>query len=179
MREFLLIIANYLLFLTATILLGGAQSGLWLHIFGYSPAPYLWIAVLNYWALYRSFYESVFMSYLISYVLLTMSGVPLGMAYAIVLTVLSATLLLKDRVLWSGSNSFLLACALSAIITPLAGFIWSQVLEVRPLRSFQFYDFIVRTLLTSAFSFPLYYLFSWMDRLTNKEPPKNTESEVI
>lgn len=179
MLEFGFVIANYLLFAIATSLLAGLQASLWYHVFGFFPAPYLWLAVLNYWALYRSMTEAVIMSYLISFAVVTMSGVPLDMAFAINLALLGLLYLLRDRVLWSGPNSFMLSCGISAIALPLLTFILSRALEESSVVDFHFYDWLLRPLLTAVFSLPLYYIFSAIDRLTRKDPPKNTETEVV
>jgi len=178
-REVTRLISNYSIFILSTALLAGMQSSLWMHVFGFFPGPYLWLAVLNYWILYRSPIESVIMSYFVSYYLATMSGAPLSMAFAINLTIHGTIYLLRDRVLWSGPNSFMLSCGLSALILPIASFIWSQFLEPRSSSDFYFFDWIMRGLLTAVFSLPTYYLFAFFDRLTQKEPPTNTESEVL
>jgi hypothetical protein len=179
MQEFLFKVANYLLFAIATCLLAGLQSSLWFHVFGFFPAPYMWLAVLSYWALYRSLTESVIMSYLITYSIVTMSGVPLNMAFGINLTILGLLYLLRDRVLWAGPNSFMLACGISAAALPLVTVILSRMIEETSVVDFHFYDWFVRPLLTAGFALPLFYIFSGIDRLTRKEPPVNTESEVM
>ncbi len=179
MRELSFKILNYLVFAIATCVLAGFQASLWYHVFGFFPAPYMWLAVLSYWALYRSITEAVIMSYLVSFAVVTMSGAPLDMAFGMNLAVLGVLYMLRDRVLWAGPNSFMLACGISALILPLATFILSHIIEETAVVDFHFYDWLMRPILTAAFSLPLFYLFSAIDRLTNKEPPKHTESEVV
>jgi hypothetical protein len=179
MRGFGFVLANYVAFVIVTCLLAGMQASLWFHVFGFFPAPYLWLAVLNYWILYRSIYEAVIMSYLISFAVVTMSGVPLDMAFGMNLAVVGTIYLLRDRVLWSGPNSFMFSCGISAVVLPVATFILSHVIEESSVVDFHFYDWLVRPLLTAVFSLPLFYFFSMLDRLLRKEPPKNTESEVV
>lgn len=179
MRELSFKIANYIVFAVLTCLLAGLQASLWYHIFGFFPAPYLWLAVLSYWALYRSIVEAVIMSYLVSFAVVTMSGVPLDMAFGMNLIILGILYMLRDRVLWSGPNSFMLSCGIAAAILPLATFLLSHIIEDTSTVDFHFYDWLIRPILTAAFSLPLYYLFSAVDRLTRKEPPKHTESEVV
>jgi hypothetical protein len=178
-REFALLISNYFIFVILLSWLGAMQSSLWLHVFGFTPAPYLWLAVINYWTLYRSLTEAIIMNYLATFAFITMSGMPLNMAFAVNLSVFSLIFLMKDRVLWSGSNSFMLSCGISALSLPVFTFIWSHVLESRPVSQFYVFDMIIRSLLTAASSLPLYYLFVWMDRWTQRTVVKNRENEIV
>jgi hypothetical protein len=179
LREIILLASNYSIFVVSVALLAGMQASLWMHVFGFFPAPYLWIAVVNYWTLYRSPVEAVIMNYLITFCVSTMSGAPLSIVFASNLTLFATIYLLRDRVLWSGPNSFMFSCGLSALILPMATFLWSQLLEQNALTEFYFFDWLMRSLLTAAFSLPTYYVFVFFDRLTQKEPPTNTESEVL
>jgi hypothetical protein len=179
MREIAVLILNYSFFALLTELLAGFQSSLWLHVFGYFPAPYAWIAVLNYWILYRSVYEAIIMCYLVAFAVVTMSGASIEMAIGINLTVLAVISVLRNRILWSGPNSFMLASGISALIIPVASFILSFLLERTSVADFYFYDWVLRALLTSAFSLPLFYIFILLDKATRRESPKDTESEVM
>ncbi len=179
MREVSYRVLNYLFFVLLAELLAGFQASLWLHVFGYFPSPYAWVAVLIYWALYRSIYEAIIMSYLVSFTVATMTGAPLISVVGVNLTVLGIILLLRNRILWSGPNSFMLAAGISALVIPIVSFALSYFVDRRPADEFYYYDWILRGLLTSAFSLPLYYLFGFVDRMTQREPPKDTESEVV
>lgn len=179
MRELLILVSNYALFILLVCLLAGMQSSLWHLILGVSSAPYLWLTVAVYWTLNRPITESVIMSYVVTFFIVTMSGMPLNMGFALLLATLLTIYLLKDRVLWSGVNSFMLACGIASLALPLYNFIFSFVLETRPLSNFHFFDSIIRSLLTAAAAMPLYYLFTWIDKLTMREPPKENESNVI
>ncbi len=166
MREILLLASNYSIFVVSVALLAGMQASLWMHVFGFFPAPYLWIAAVNYWTLYRSPVEAVIMNYLITFCVSTMSGAPLSIVFAANLTLFGTIYLLRDRVLWSGPNSFMFSCGLSALILPMATFLWSQLLEQNALKEFYFFDWLMRGLLTAVFSLPIYYVFVFFDRLT-------------
>lgn len=179
MREAAYNFLNYALFTLLAELLAGFQASLWLHVFGYFPSPYVWIAVLNYWVLYRSIYEAIIMSYLVAFTVATMTGAPLVGVVCVNLIVLGVIFLLRNRILWSGPNSFMLATGISALVIPVASFGLSYFFDRRPSNEFYFYDWTLRALLTSAFSLPLFYLFGFVDRMTKREPPKDTESEVV
>ena len=179
MREVGLLFSNYLFFTILSCALGAMQSSLWFHVFGFAPAPNLWLFVLVYWTLYRSPTEAVIMTYLSTLVLASMSGIPLQMSFLVCLSIFGSIYLLRDRVLWSGVNSFMLACGLSSLSLPIFTFLWSWVVETPPLSDFHFFDWVLRPLLTSAFALPFYYLFCWVDQWTHKETPKETESEFL
>ena len=179
MREFGYGLLNYFLFALLGELLAGFQASLWLHVFGYFPSPYAWVTVLIYWALYRSIYEALIMCYLVAFTVATMTGAPLVSVIGINFTILAVILLLRNRTLWSGPNSFMLAAGIAALVIPIASLVISYFVDRRPVDEFYYYDWILQSLLTSAFALPLYYLFGFVDRITRREPPKDTESEVM
>ncbi len=179
MKEIGLVTSNYLLFIFALSSLMSLQSSLWLNLFGHSPAPYFWLSVIAYWTLYRNIYEAILIVYFSALVMITMSGIPLDMSFAVHVSLVGLLYLLKDRVLWSGPNSFMMASGFAALLLPILTFLWSHILEPRPVADFKYFEWTIRALLTSAFSLPLYYIFSWIDKITQKEPPKDNESEVL
>lgn len=179
MRELFLLMSNYLVFIFIATGLAALQASLWLHVFGYSPAPYLWLTIINYWTLYRSITEAVIMNYFTAFILITMSGIPLEMAFAVQITLFFSIYLLRDRVLWSGPNSFMLSSGIAALILPISIYIWSRFIEVHPSNNFHFFDWIMRSLLTAIFSLPLYYVFIWVDRITQKDTTRSAEPNSL
>jgi hypothetical protein len=155
------------------------QTSLWLNIFGFIPPPYFLIPVIVYWTLYRSKFEAVFMTYLISISIIGFSSVTLFMNFIGHLCVFGTSYSLKDRVLWSGPNSFMLGCLISAFALQPITFIVSQFFELNPMAEFLFWDWLIRSLLTALVSYPLFFIFSACDKWTQKEPPRDTESEVL
>ncbi|MCB0350661.1 MAG: hypothetical protein KDD38_05720 [Bdellovibrionales bacterium] len=179
MRELGLLLSNYLIFTFLAIALAAAQASLWFHVFGTFSAPYLWLLIICYWTLYRSLTEAVLMTYIVGFTMITMSGVPLSTAFAVNLSVFGGLFLLRDRVLWSGINSFILASGMAAAALPVFTFIWSNILEPRSISDFHFFEWVLRAPLTALFAFPFFYFFSWIDKVTHKEAPKDAESGFI
>jgi hypothetical protein len=179
LRELTLLISNYTVFVLITSALASLQSSLWLQVFGYFPAPYFWLAVLNYWVMFRSPLRAIIMTYLVAYVLIAMTGMPLNMIFAVLVTNFFIMYFLKDRVLWSGPTHFMLACGASAALLPINILIFSLVLETNSVADFYFFDWIMRSLLTALFSLPFYHLFSLIDKFTQQEAPKDTSSEIL
>lgn len=155
------------------------QASLWYHIVGISSAPYLWLLVLIYWTLHRTWIESIIMCYFVVFTIVTMSGIPLTMAFVVLLSIFTIIYLLRNRVLWTGLNSFTLASGIGALLLPIFIFIFSHFFEERPVQNFYFFDWIIRALLTSAAATPFYFLFTWTDKITFKGIPKENESEVL
>ena len=179
MRELSLVISNYIVFILICFLLTGIQTSLWLQLFGYFPGPILWIPVLNYWAFNRSPMEAIIMSYLIVFILSTMTGMPLGIIFISVLACYGIIFLLKDRVLWSGPSHFTLSTAITGYSLPIIILVTSWSLENQPVTDFQFFNWILSPLLTALFSLFLYPVFIIFDRLTAKGAPRDNESEVL
>lgn len=179
MRELSLLLSNYLLFILLACGLAAMQASLWYHIVGITSAPYFWLLVLIYWTLHRSWVEAIVMCYLVTFALVTMSGIPLDMSFAVLFSVFTLIYLLKDRVLWSGLNSFILASGIGALLLPIFIFIFSYVFEDRPIQNFRFFDWLIRGLLTSASAMPFYFVFTWLDKVTFRHVPTENESEVL
>jgi hypothetical protein len=179
MREIFLLVSNYLIFIVMTALLAGMQSSLWHLILGVGPAPYFWLTIVVYWTLHRNVIEGIIMSYIVVFYSVTMSSIPLNMSFAITLAIYGTLFALKDRVLWTGVNSFMLASGLAALALPVYNLIFSFAIESRPISQFHFFDTVIRGLLTAAAAMPLYFLFTWVDKLTYRTTPTENESGVI
>jgi hypothetical protein len=179
LRELTLLASNYFIFVIITTALASVQSSLWLQVFGYFPAPYLWLTVLNYWVMFRRPVKAVIMTYFVVYVLIAMTGMPLNMIFAVLITNFFIINFLKDRVLWSGPTHFMLACGTSALLLPVNILAFSMMLEANPIADFYFFDWILRSLLTALFSLPFFHIFSLIDKFTQQEAPKDTSSQII
>lgn len=179
MRELGLLLGNYLAHLAATFLLVGVQVSLWLHFFGYAPAPQIWISVLNYWALRRRNIESIAMAYLLVFLIAPSTSMPLSMIFPVVLTLLAVVLAMKNRVIWSGLSHYTLSTAFSAALLPILVFCWSRLLEDGPIADFHFFSWVLSPFLTALASVFIYPLLKWVDDLTQKEPPRESEASLL
>ncbi|MEZ0392651.1 MAG: hypothetical protein ACAH59_10570 [Pseudobdellovibrionaceae bacterium] len=159
---------NLLLVLLMTLILCGAQTTFWFQIFGSLPAPLLWLNLVLYLILYRKPLEGIATIYLVALFLRPFSAMPLGVLWLTLLIVFSVMSFVKKRVFWPGSRYFLMASFGIGICYHLAYFIISKWFESNPATVSLFHRFfeIVFTALTSI---PLYIVFAWMDRMTNKE----------
>lgn len=179
MREISLVATNYIVHLITASALVGVQLSLWLHFFGYSPAPQVWISVLNFWALRRRNLESIAMAYLLVFLLAPSSSMPLNVLFPVVITLLAVILLMKNRVIWSGLSHFTVSTFVSAAIMPLIVYFWSALIEQNSIVEFHFFNWILSPFLTALASMFIYPFLNWLDALTQKEAPRESETSLI
>lgn len=179
MRELAFQIINYVSFIIVAIFLGAVQSALWLQVFGYTPAPYLWLTIANYWIMFRSPTRAIIMSYLLAYVLFSMSGMPLSVIFVVLIINFGILYVLRDRVLWAGPTQFMLACGALAFAIPFSSIIGALLFESASTIEFHFFSWVVSALFTALSALPIYYILVIIDKLTQQEAPKNSNSELI
>jgi hypothetical protein len=175
----LLIVANYLMFLVACLFALGFQSSLWLKTLGSTPAPHLWIPFLVYFSLYRHRMESFFAIYLVAAATAAFSALPFGLVVTTQLLMAVGIQTFKERIFWSGVGFFALMVCAASVLSPLALVIVSWIFDKNPIRELQILNTLVSTLLTTLSSFPLYQIFSFIDRWTQKELPTESGTQTL
>lgn len=172
-------LANYLLFTAAAILLTALQSSLWLQLFGWFPAPQIWLAVLTFWVLYRELWEAVLMIYVLAMVVSAFTVMPFAHLLAINLLTCLSLAFTKKRIYWAGSTFYMLASGAAVV----ALFVFTMMISWRydrnPIRDLSVFGWIISLLLTMLVSLPLHSIFGWFDRLTSKEHPTEAGTGVI
>lgn len=178
MKEKIQLAANLSLFALATLFFGTIQTSLWFQIFGYFPAPALWIPALVFVALFRSTLESVVFSYLCAFVLSTLTVMPEGMLMFVCLALSLSLQVFKQRIYWSGSSYFMMTCGLAALFFHL--FHWGATFLIgdNPLTSPQISDWLIEALLTPLLAPMAFPVFRWFDRLTNREQSTEVSAQV-
>lgn len=175
MKAKLLLLANIVLFLLATLLLAGAQTSFWLQIFGYFPPPALWIPGLVYIALFRSTMSAVIVSHLIAIAIATSTAMPEGQVMVSCLAVALSVQVFKTRFYWTATTYFMLVCGLATLVFHIYQFIASWVITDHPLTSPSYSAWIIQALLTPLFAPILFPVFRWFDQITHRtEPPEIT-----
>lgn len=172
-------ILNYICFLFVVTFLISLQTSLWLQLFGFFPAPYLWVPTLCYWAITRDWVRGSIMAYLLSLVLFTFTGLALDIIFTSVITLYVILYMLRNRVLWRGHTYFSLACFVATLAHPLLVFIFSNFLETQPVRQFLFFDWILSPLLTALAALPLYNILIAIDRISFGKTSENVEAEFL
>ena len=171
MKNSSLIFANYFLFTFVTIILTSLQCSLWMQFFGYFPAPQLWLTTLIYWTLYRKPLESIFMAYILTAVAGALSSIPTNMLLFIIIILVFLAMMVKRRIFWAGPTFFMICAGLSTLIFPTVHFGLSWLIETNPIHDIEALDWLLSALLTALLSLPLYYLYDWIDKLTQKKLP--------
>jgi len=178
MKEKLLQLMNILLFVAAALVLASLQTSLWFQIFGYFPGPALWIPCLVYIALFRSTLEGVVFSYALGLALSAMTAMPDGLLMAVCLAVVLSTQVLKNRIYWTSSSYLMMVSGFAAILFHLYHWVASYILGDHPLTSPNIMDWLIEALLTPLAAPPLFPVFQWFDKLTNREPPTEASAQV-
>lgn len=170
---------NLGIFLLVTMLLAALQCSLWLQLFGWFPAPQLWLTILVFWVLYRELWEGIVMMYLLAIVVTTFSSLPFP--HVLVLNLLTCMTLVfgKKRVYWSGSTFFMLATGAATISFIVYEVALSWRFDNNPIRDWPILGWLFTILLTMLLSLPLHRIFSWLDVLTGKEHPTEAGTGVL
>lgn len=172
MRAQGLLLGNYVLFLTLTLALTSLQCSLWFQVFGGFPAPQAWVPALVYWYLYRDLKESIVMGYLVTIVASTLTALPFGLFLLINMCLLIGVVSFKRRIFWPGSTFFALVCGGCTLLFPILHFLTSWIFEKVPITDVRVFEWILGSLITMLSSFPLYRLFSLIDRISQKQLPR-------
>jgi cell shape-determining protein MreD len=178
MKETLLRSANLLLFVTAAMVLASLQTSLWFQVFGYFPGPALWIPCLVYIALFRSTLEAVLFSYVMGVALAAMTTMPEGLLMIVCLALVLSTQTLKSRIYWTSSSYLMMVSGLAALCFHFYHWIASYIIGDHPLSSPNVMDWLIEALLTPLTAPPLFPIFQWFDRVTNREPPTEASAPM-
>jgi hypothetical protein len=158
-------IANLSVFAILQLLLISLQTSLWMQIFGDFPPPQFWLPIFVYWAVYRRSYESILMIYLSMLMVGSMTALPYGILLLILVVLYIGLYYLRDRIYWSGSTFYMLACGFSTLVFPIAHLVISWILESNPIHDPELFHWIISILMTMLLSLPLYRILSFVDRL--------------
>ncbi len=178
MKAKLLGLTNVLLFVLLTLLLSGAQTALWLQIFGYFAPPALWIPVLAYLALFRGTLPTIILSHLVAISISSATAMPLGMVMISCLAVSLSVQVFKTRIFWMQSTYFMMVSGLSVLIFHITHFAASWVLGDAPLTSPAIGDWTIQALLTPLVAPLLFPLFRWIDALTQHDDPPEVTGTI-
>lgn len=179
MKERLLKAANVLLMLLSVVLLGTLQSSFWFQVFGYIPAPALWIPALIFVAIFKSSVEAMIVTSLFGFALSTMTTMSNGLLLTSMFMVTVGSRLFRKRIYWSTNSYVMMLCGFSAFFFHVFYWIISLCFEQAKLTHPEFIDWIAEGLLTSLFAPTLFAYFGWIDRVTNQDDATAANTEII
>lgn len=170
MRERLWVAANIALLGVTALLLATIQTSLWFQILGWFPAPAFWIPVLAYIGLYRAPVEMIVGVFFLSVILSTMTVMPDSLLFMTCLLLAATVRIVKQRFYWAGSSYFMMMSGIAAILWHFLHWAGSFA-GPNPLSNPEVSDWLIQALLTPLAAPPLYELFRWFDRLTDRGQP--------
>ena len=159
---------NFLGLFIMLFLIAGFQTTFWYQIFGDVPPPLLWLNLVVFIILYRRPFPAILIAYTMGWLLMSFTGMPLKMMWFSLLFLFILVFMIKSRVFWSGSGYYTIMCAFSAVTYHLLYFLVSFVLEPN-YASPEFLDRLVQIILTPSFAFPIYWVLTKLDKMTQDE----------
>jgi len=159
---------NLIMLIILALVLSGIQTTLWFQIFGSLPAPLLWLNLVLYLILYRKQVEGILTIYFLALFLRPFTAMPIGMLWMTLLIVFALVSFVKTRVFWPGTRYFLIASFGTSVAYHLAYLGISAWFEPNPATISFFHGFF-EIIFTGLTSIPLFIVFSFLDRLTQKE----------
>jgi len=159
-------------------LLANFQTSFWIQIFDSFPPPMFWLPPIVYLSLYRKPVEGILTIYFLCIMFAAMSSMTIGVLGLIFLFMFVGFQALKLRIFWPGPYYFMLSCGIASltfhIFHYLTTWLFSDVTTFLP----DWAQLISEISLTPIISFPIYHVFSWIDRLTFKESLIEARQEI-
>jgi hypothetical protein len=179
MKERLFRAANIVLFCLVVLVLGTLQTSLWFQIFGYFPAPALWIPAVIYMALYRGTLEAIIVVYIFCLTISTMTAMSIGLLVASAFVLVIATQSFRQRIFWNTNSYIMMVTGVGTLLFHLAYWIFSAFFDDYSLHSPEILDWILEALLTPLVAPPLFKVFIWLDQITRQVQPSIASAEVV
>lgn len=167
MQHKLLIVLNIVLTLLMALFGLVLQSTVWYQFFGNFPAPLFWLPTIVYFCLYRRPLEGVLLAYIVALMLTSFTSTPLGVLLFVALGIFTLILVLKQRIYFPGKNYYLVVSLVAGFSFHIFQIIFSSIFNDQPQALIA--DRIIQILLTPVAALPLYYLHSWIDKITSRE----------
>ncbi len=146
------------------------QTASWFSIFNYFPSPLFWFPIIIYISLYREDFEGIFLIYVLTFSLSTLTSSPIGVLFTLILGVWAVIKVIKERFFIPGIQYFLVTTALSCLVYQILQLLLSVFIEGGPfLENLVLLERFTQILLTPLIALPIYYVLRWLDRITKKE----------
>jgi hypothetical protein len=162
------------LHLATVMIFSSLQTTLWYQVLGQIPAPQLWLSWLIFLALYRPYFEALFVSYVFGLIMTAFSSSPLSLVWPTFLILVSTVSFARNKVFWPGLRYFMIATLIASISWHVVVFSLSHFIEKTPAPPM----FIFRLLevLMTFLSSPLVYIV--MKKLESFRPSDVTRSSL-
>lgn len=179
MKDWVLLLLNYALFLVGAAIVVAVQQTTWGQILGGFPMPQMWIPVLVYWCVYREPHESAIMTYILTAMVSTQTSLPLTLFLTLNVSVFAILWLFKQRFFWSGPSFYTLMVGSACFLFFTLHWALSLMIEVNPVTDPDIFSWILSPLLTMLFSLIFYPIFQILDRWTHKHLPREASGGLL
>ncbi len=159
---------NFLVISLATVLLAAFQTTIWFQLFGYVPAPILWLNIVLYIILYRRPTEAVLSIYALMILVNPFTVQPIGILWMTVLILYFVASFMKARFFWPGARYFMLASLTATVLFQVISVCVSLFFENTGW-SFNFFIRLGEVILTPLVAVPMFSVLEKWDRLSTEE----------
>jgi hypothetical protein len=146
----------------------GLQTSFWHQITDGAPAPQFWLIIILYLTLYRTYFQVMFGSYALAFILKSFSAISLGFIYPLLFLLITPTHYVKGRIFWPSTRYFVVITAGFTLFYHILVILLSYYIEVNPA-PIQFFTRFVEILLTTLWAAPVYWLMNRIDHVTLPE----------
>ena len=157
---------SLILMLATAAIFTAFQTSLWFLVLGRFPAPMLWLIILVYMSVTRPLWEATAMTYLLVFIYASFTVLPFEAMLIYCLLMMLILILIRERVFWGGSTFFMLMVGVASLSAPILFWLTSRWFDKNPVFIPEVFDWLISALLTMLFSFPVYRLYQWYDRIS-------------
>lgn len=144
------------LHLALVLIFSSLQTTLWYQALGQIPAPQLWLSWLIFLALYRPYFEALFVSYVFGLIMTAYSSSSLSLVWPTFLILVSTVSFARNKVFWPGLRYFMIATLMASVSWHVVVFVLSHFIEKTPAPPMFIFRFL--EVLMTFLSSPLIYL---------------------
>lgn len=173
------VLYHFIIIPALVLLFTGLQTSLWFQLLGLFPTPQLWIIILTYLIIHRSFWMSLSMGYLFSVLMTGFTAWPFEYLLASSMLIVGSSQLLKDRIYGSGANYFIALCGWNVFLFHLCYTLLGLVKEDITLGRIGLFAFSLSPLLSVLLAYPVYFGFKFLDRLFKQEEDQQPGKSLI
>lgn len=158
----------------------GFQTSFWPNVITWLPSPQIWLLLVLFITLKWTPVFSIFYIYFLGFCLTRFTDAPLKMIWWSSLITFCVLWIIRNRVQMSGVLSFVLFCLGGSFIYQVSFYSVSQFIEKNPT-TLLFTDRALQILINFIFSYPLYFIFEWLDQIfySDDEWLKSSEKHEI
>lgn len=171
MKSAVFFLTHTCLFFSILLVMMAFQGAIWLQLFSQFPSPCLWITFLVYGAFYRNLPEAIILTYITSLIAAPFVNLPLGLMVACNSLIMVLLLVIKSRFMISRPIFLSLLTLIMTLLFPVIHYFLSVFIEPNPMQNFEFFSWLISSLLTAIFSISLFQLYIWFDTIMTKSWP--------